>query len=281
MTPEAENTAPPAKRVSVVIVSFNRADAQRRSLAALGNAHQILVVDNGSVDESPDLDTEFPDVRFIRLPKDFGLTRALNVGIRAADGEYILLLHDDTWIAESDVAKLADFLESRADVAAVCPLLTAASGEPAPQMRALPTPAQPDPPFRAAPAGNEPEVTAECVSGAAILFRTFFLRAMRQIDEHYGNYGSDIELCAQVRRSSRKLVMLREVAAVHDWLESPASKGALAGDRTAGTAVFLGKYHGFAAGLLYRVKSAVGGLATFRFKVVEGALSGAKIDGGN
>jgi GT2 family glycosyltransferase len=277
LTPQEENIEASAKRVSVVIVSFNRMASLRQSLAALGDAHQILVVDNGSTDGSANLDEEFPEVRFIRLPKNFGLTRAMNIGVRAADGEYVLFLHDDACITGAAVTQLADFLEARRDVGAVCPLLVKDSALPAPQVRAQPKPAQPDPPLR--PAEGGPEIAVDCVSGAAIMFRMFFLRALRQIDERYGNYGNIIELCAQVRRASRKLVILRDVTALHEELESPGHGGALEGDRTTGTAEFLGKHYGFMAGLVYRIKAALGGLVTFHFSVVGGALSNVKIDG--
>ena len=209
-------------------------------------------------------------------PKIFGLTKALNIGLRAAEGACILFIHDDTVITGDAVNKLADFLDERPDAGAVCPLLLS-GGAPAPQVRSLPTPTVPDQPLRPAEGGDE--IAAECVSGAAIMFRTSFVRALRQIDEHYGNYGSIIELCAQVRRASRKLVILRNVTAVHEALESPVKKSLLDGDRAVGTAVFLARHHGFRTGMLYRLKSALVGLVTFRFKVVAGALSGAKIDG--
>jgi hypothetical protein len=51
--------------------------------------------------------------------------------------------------------------------------------------------------------------------------------------------------------------------------------GYLEGDRVAGTAAFLGKHHGFAAGLLYRLKQSLKALITLRFK----ALAARKIDG--
>lgn len=260
-----------------MIVAFNRADKLRRNLAALGTSHQILVVDNGSSDHTSDLEEDFPAARFIRLPKNFGLTKALNIGVRAADSEYILLLHDDTVITGDAVAKLADFLEARPDVGAVCPVLTSSTGGRTPQARPLPTPAVPDAPLRTTEGAGE--ITAECVSGAAILFRSTFLRAQRQIDERYGNYGSDIEMCAQVKRASRKLMILTDVSAVHEPALSPMKPGALAGDRVVGTAVFLGKHHGFAAGMLYRLKTGLLGVVTFRFGVVSGAFSDAKIDG--
>jgi GT2 family glycosyltransferase len=277
LTPESAVPEPQPIRVSVVIVSHNRIESVRRSLRMLGDMHQVVLVDNGSNDGSASLDDEFPFVRFSRLPKNFGLTKALNVGIRASDGEYILLVHDDVCITGDMVARLADFLESHPDAGAVCPQLLNESGHPAPQVRPLPTPAFPDPPLVPAPGGTE--ATVECALGAAIMFRLFFLRALRHIDERYGQYGSDIELCAQVRRAAKKIVILGDVTAVHDGSESPASRGALEGDRAAGAAAFLGKHYGFMNGLLYRLKAGLAAILTLRFQVVAGAFSGQKIDG--
>jgi GT2 family glycosyltransferase len=277
LTPQPEVPAHQPPRVSVVIVSYNRVEQLRRSLQMLGAGHQIVIVDNGSSDGADALGEEFPALRFSRLPKNFGLTKALNIGVRAAEGEYILCLHDDTLITAESVTSLADFLESRPEVGAVCPLLTDEAGNPVPQLRALPTPAGPDPALQLPRDAGEIEV--ECVSGGAILFRTFFLRALRHIDERYGTYGSTIELCAQVRRAAKKLVILRSVTAIHESLESPAPRGALEGDRAAGTAAFLGKHYGFGSALAYRLKTALGALFTFRLSVLTGVISGQKIDG--
>lgn len=243
----------------------------------LGGTHRVIVVDNGSTDGSAALDDEFPHVRFSRLPKNFGFTKALNIGLRLAESEYLLCLHDDVLIASDAVTRLADFLEARTDVGAAAPFLTDESGNPVPQCRALPAPAHPDPPLTLPGEGDE--IVVECVSGAAIMFRSFFLRSTRQIDERYGNYGSASEICAQMRRAARKVVILRNAVAVHESLESVMPQNLLDGDRAAGIAAFLGKHHGFMTGLIYRLKAALAALFTLRFAVLGGALSGRKIDG--
>ncbi len=263
--------------MSVVIVSLNRVESLRRSLAALGDSPKIVVVDNGSSDGAATLDDEFPHVRYSRLPKNFGLTKALNIGLRSADCEYILCLHDDTCISGEAVSRLADYLESHPEVGAVSPLLTDVAGNPLPQSRLLPTPANPDPALEIPGAGDE--ITVPCVSGAAIMFRAFFLRALRQIDERYGTYGSAVEICAQLRRAAKKIVILRDITAIHEALVSPLPQGALEADRVAGTAAFLGKHHGFVSGAVYRLKTALAALFTLRFSALAGAVSGQKIDG--
>ncbi len=80
-----------------------------------------------------------------RSPREPGLTKALNIGLRVIEGEYILCLHDDTRITAEAVSRLADYLEAHPEAGAVAPLLTDDSGGPVPQARALPNPANPDP----------------------------------------------------------------------------------------------------------------------------------------
>ena len=89
---------------------------------------QVIVVDNGSSDGSAQIGDDFPNVQFIRLPKNFGLTKALNLGWRAADAEYVFFLHDDTEVQPSTIGTLADALDAHADAAAVCPLLVDDAG---------------------------------------------------------------------------------------------------------------------------------------------------------
>jgi GT2 family glycosyltransferase len=277
LTPQPEVAEPQVPRVSVVIVSFNRVEILRQSLQMLGDTHRVIVVDNGSWDGAAMLSDEFPNARFSRLPKNFGMVKALNIGLRSADGEYILCLHDDTLITGEAVSGLADYLESRPEVGAVAPLLTDSEGKVAAQSSALPKPSAPQPSLVTPPEGGE--VAVECVSSAAIMFRGFFLRALRQVDERYGNYGTGIEICAQMRRASKKVVILRSLTAVHLGLPSPAQPNLLEADRAAGTAVFIGKHHGFMSGLMYRLRAGLAALFGFRFSALAGAISGQKIDG--
>jgi GT2 family glycosyltransferase len=279
-------------RVSVVIVSHNRVAELRRSLEILKTAEpeaapvaegeepvrelQVIVVDNGSTDGSAALEAEFPAVRFIRLPKNFGLTKAMNLGLRSAEGEHVLFLHDDTRIPASAVAELARVLESQPEVGIVAPLLVDEYGKPVPQVRDLPSPERPFPEWRAIEGHADED--APSVSGAALMVRSFFLKAMRNIDEHYGNYGSDADICAQaVKRAGKKIRVIQAARAIH--APNRADSPLLAADREIGTIVFLGKFCGFWAGLKYRLSRTVGAVLTFRWGVAKFLLSNQKVDG--
>lgn len=88
--------------VSVIIPAFNQArylaDAIRSALTQTLRAHEIIVIDDGSTDATPDIAQGFREhVRYIRQPNQ-GLAGARNTGIAAACGAFIALLDsDDIW----------------------------------------------------------------------------------------------------------------------------------------------------------------------------------------
>jgi GT2 family glycosyltransferase len=264
-------------RVSVVVVSRNRAALLRRCLESIEASSdrstlQVIVVDNGSSDGSAQIGDDFPNDQMIRLPKNFGLTKGLNLGWRAADAEYVLFLHDDTEIEPSTIATLAATLDSNPDAAAVCPLLVDSEGRPAPQLGTLP----PSGEWRPAIVTSDP-VAVEFPRGAALMVRVFFIKAIRQIDARYGQFGSDADLAAEIRRASRKILLVSAARVRHE------GRGAYStmerADFLLARAVFLGKYQGFGAGLQARLASVFGPLFGFRLGELKYTISGQKIDG--
>ena len=291
--PETVEEVPKPIRTTALVVSYNRADLLRKAIEALERSKdretiEILVVDNGSTDGSAQLEVDFPNARFIRMPRNFGLTKALNVGLRSAAGEFILLLHEDTEVAFETVSMLAGILENQSDAGAACPLLVTAGGEAAPQISQLPMPGRTEIEWLAAdPAGGERAV--EYTRGAAIMIRSLSLRAMGKLDERYGTYGSDVEICFQVRRAGKRILLAPGTHVVHHGRPEldARTRAARVADGKLGMAVYLKKHFGMARGLLYHISvilGALGGVVTFRdFRYhlsLFGALSGGqKLDG--
>src|SRR5215469_7278561 len=118
----------PSPKVTALIFSYDSAPALRRCLAALEGSNdraliEILVVDCGSHDESPQLDSEFDSITILRLPRYFGRTKALNIGTRTAAGEHLFFLTPDVEVLPTTVPSLLARLEADSDTVAVCPLL--------------------------------------------------------------------------------------------------------------------------------------------------------------
>lgn len=100
-----------SRRVAVVIPNWNgegEIGECLRSLLSQTIAAHIIVVDNGSVDQSVSIiKANFPEVELIELPKNLGFDGGVNVGIRRAitlDYDYIALFNND---AIADPAWLA------------------------------------------------------------------------------------------------------------------------------------------------------------------------------
>lgn len=105
-------------QVSVVIPAYNQAQylsgAIESVLAQTYQDYEIIVVNDGSTDNTAEVATRFePDIRYI-YQKNQGLAGARNTGIRHARGQYIALLDsDDLW--------LPTFLEEMMALAAANP----------------------------------------------------------------------------------------------------------------------------------------------------------------
>ena len=57
----------------------------------------------------------------VRLPKNLGFGRANNLGLPKCRGRFVLLLNPDVMLTPDSLAKMADFMLVRPDVAAVGP----------------------------------------------------------------------------------------------------------------------------------------------------------------
>lgn len=98
--------------VSVVIPAYEEAGAVGvvvQSLRAAANWHEVLVVDDGSADETA-ITATTAGARVIRHPYNKGNGASVKTGIRHASGEYILIIDGDGQHTASDALRLIGFL---------------------------------------------------------------------------------------------------------------------------------------------------------------------------
>ncbi len=270
-------------RVTALIVSRNCAEALSRSLAALEKstdreALEIVVVDMGSRDESASMDTQFPAVNMLRLPKYFGSAKALNIGIRTAKGEFILLLPPGIEVMPETIGVLLNRLESDSDAAAVCTGIAEAYALPsAEDLKAFWKTGQ----FRnPLPVETSAEAVAvEFPINIAMMIRRGFLAGMNYFDQKYGNFGPQLDLCYRIRTAGKKILVLPRVRVNGEPALQPVVNPLHAADRVNGAAVYLGKVSGFGASIGFRVGATLGALGGGDLKTFFALLMGQKIDG--
>jgi glycosyltransferase involved in cell wall biosynthesis len=135
--PTVAEPAPPAARppaatdhveISVIMPAFNEApnlvEVVPRTLEVLhatGAPHELLVVDDGSHDGTADLMAELgkhhPELRLLRLRRNYGKSTALQAGFDHARGRLIVLMDADGQDQPEEIPKLLQAVEGGLDLA--------------------------------------------------------------------------------------------------------------------------------------------------------------------
>jgi hypothetical protein len=87
----------------------------------------IIVVDNGSVDESPNIiKQKYPFVHILQNKHNIGFAGGNNIGISHAlkfNPEYVWLLNNDTIVEKDTLTKLVDVMECYSEIGCISPLI--------------------------------------------------------------------------------------------------------------------------------------------------------------
>ncbi|MEX2244171.1 MAG: glycosyltransferase family 2 protein [Fimbriimonadaceae bacterium] len=116
-------------RLSVIVVSYNTRDLLGRCLESLGEADEVMVVDNASADGSAEMvASRFPSFQLIRNSSNRGFGAANNQGLDLVTGDLVLFLNSDAVARPGALQGLVSVMDSHADVVACGGRLESADG---------------------------------------------------------------------------------------------------------------------------------------------------------
>lgn len=108
--------------LSIIIVSYNTGEFLRKSLQSVFDQDskdiktEVIVVDNASLDATAQIiEKEFAKVIFIQNKENYGFSKANNIGVKKATGEYILFLNPDTIVNKESIEIIIEFMDSHKD----------------------------------------------------------------------------------------------------------------------------------------------------------------------
>jgi len=114
-------------QVSVVLPTYNRARTLPRAIKSVLNQsydeYELVIVDDGSTDNTDDVVRRFTDDRitYVKFEKNRGQNAARNRGIAEATGEYVSFLDSDDELLETHLESVTARLESTSQsIAGVC-----------------------------------------------------------------------------------------------------------------------------------------------------------------
>lgn len=225
-------------RLSVVIVSYNVYHFLDNCLRSVRQAMrnidgEIIVVDNASVDQTPELVRQhFPEVNIIANTDNRGFAVANNQGIRASKGDFILILNPDTVIGEETLGVCLNFFDQHPNAGAVGVKMLDGSGRFLPESkRGLPTLRasfmKMSGLYRLFPRSavwnsyyqghiREDEIAeTEILTGAFMMVRRAAMEATGGFDEDFFMYGEDIDLSYRIKKAGYSVWYLPDTHIIH------------------------------------------------------------------
>jgi N-acetylglucosaminyl-diphospho-decaprenol L-rhamnosyltransferase len=246
--------------VSVVVVTYNALPWLERCLESV-RAYETIVVDHGSTDGTLELvRRRFPQVRLIE-EGNTGLGAGSNTGMRAATGEYFLLLNSDAWAVGDAVERLVAFAEEHPEAAVVGPKLLNPDGSLQRSVRGFPTlwrltteyfflrklapGSRALNAFYASRFPHDEVREAEFVMGACMLVRREAADTVGLFDEDFFMFSEETDWCYRFRQAGWKVLFFPGAEFVHVGGASTSQNwGPMYREQLRGHLRFLSKHRG-------------------------------------
>jgi len=262
----------PTVDVSIVVVSYNTRSLLRECLRSIvetveGITYEIVVVDNGSSDASPQMVAEaFPEAVLIENRDNLGFAAANNQAIRLARGRHILLLNSDAVLLPGAVSCMVRFLDAHPAVGMVGAQLLNPDGSFQASFADLPTLVgevllltklarlvlPPTYPSYPAERSREPR-PAGWVFGACLMARRAAIDDIGPLDETYFMYTEETDWCCRAHKAGWAVYYLPDAKVIH-WSGKSHAK---APERRRSLVyrskwLFFRKHHGRLTAVLFR-----------------------------
>jgi len=113
----------PYMDISIVILNYKSRGLTLNCIKSIKEAdfknlkYEIIVVDNNSEDSLGDiLAWQYPDIKFIQNKINLGMGAGNNIGIKQAQGDYIIIMNPDTIAFTDTFRRMHDFMEANPKV---------------------------------------------------------------------------------------------------------------------------------------------------------------------
>jgi N-acetylglucosaminyl-diphospho-decaprenol L-rhamnosyltransferase len=269
MATPPEIALPPARcDLTISIVSLNTrdllVDCLRSVFDSTGLTFDVVVVDNGSTDGSPEIVAQrFPKARLVRNRENRGFAAANNCALRDAGGRHILLLNPDTVVRPDTLKRMVAFMDETPAAGIAGPRIHFPDGRFQSCGYRFPTLLSEirqsknlDKVIRRV-VGDEPRARLDSqpfetdwVDGACLLIRREAMEAVGLLDEQYFLYAEELDWCFRVRQAGWRVYALPGVEMLHYQGQSSAQMSDFSLMHLVETRLrYYRKHHGLASAL--------------------------------
>jgi len=224
--------------LSVIIVNYNVRQFLENTITSVmrameGLEGEVFVVDNASDDGSVEMvELKFPRVCLIQNKENVGFARGCNLGLKRAQGQYLLLLNPDTIVQEDTFHMMLGFFRETPDAGlAGCKILNPDGSFQLPCRRSFPRPwvaftkvfglSALFPKSKLFGKYNltylSPDETYEvdAVSGSFLMISREAYEKVGDLDEQFFMYGEDLDWCYRVGRAGFRVYYVHSTKIIH------------------------------------------------------------------
>lgn len=221
--------------LSIIILNYNTKDLLAQAIDSINTKidHEIIVVDNASTDGSSQfIQKKYPSVKLIKAEKNLGFAAGNNLGLKAAHGDFVLLLNSDTQIIADAIDQCVSYLKSNNHIGILTPKLILPDGAiDLACHRGFPTLTNslfyflkieqtfPTIPFFSGYHQTYQDFDqihqVDAVSGAAMFIRKKVIDQIGLLDERFFMYAEDIDFCLRAKNSGWQIVYFPEGTVIH------------------------------------------------------------------
>jgi GT2 family glycosyltransferase len=213
--------------VSIVIPTKDAPDLISRCLESIFTRttyreFEVVIVDTGTTDPTARQILRESPIRTVECEGHFNFSRAVNAGVATAEGDFVLLLNNDTEVVSSDWIETLVWHCELPQVGAVGPLLVYPDGTVQHAGVVLGIRGTADHIMRGFPADVDGyagslsctrEVSA--LTAACMLVPRRLYDAVGGLEEHYATQYQDVDLCLRLRRDGYRLLFTPRATLVH------------------------------------------------------------------
>lgn len=166
---------------------------------------EVIMVDNGSTNDSRTFVAKnFPQVKIIRLAKNYGFAKAVNIGISKSKGGYILVTNDDVKFRKDCFKNLVSILSQDTKIGiAGCKVYD--MGTPQKVVNRALTYSLYTGRFKTEKESKKPKI-AEWVAGCAIAFPKRVWEKLHGYDEDFFFSSEELDLCLRAKKAGFKVI---------------------------------------------------------------------------
>ncbi len=212
--------------LSIIIITWNTAKITQKCIQTINkflDNPEIIVVDNGSQDDTIKIISKEKNVKIIENHANLGFSKANNIGLKHASNELILFMNSDIELIDDSVIKLVKYFETKDNIGIIGPKFLNPD---------LTSQASVFPPQTALnafkefwlyqkytyskyiPCSKKP-IKVWSISGGCILTRKSFFESIGGWNEKYFFYFEDLDLCRKINKLGKDVIYYPKCQIIH------------------------------------------------------------------